>query len=59
MEETMRIKILVDSTANLRPEIQKRVTVLPLTIHFGDEEYLDGVTITGQEFMDILNCREA
>ena len=50
----MRIKILVDSTANLRPEIQKRVAVLPLTIHFGDEEYLDGVTITGQEFYEKL-----
>ena len=50
----MHVKILVDSTADLNPAVQERISVLPLTIHFGDEEYLDGVTITGQEFYEKL-----
>ena len=50
----MSVKILVDSTADLRPEVQKRIAVLPLTIHFGEEEYIDGVTISGREFYEKL-----
>ena len=50
----MHVKILVDSTADLNPAVRERISVLPLTIHFGDEEYLDGVTITGQEFYEKL-----
>ena len=44
------VRIIVDSTADLRPETRQRVGVVPLTIHFGKEEYVDGVTITGAEF---------
>lgn len=50
----MSVKILVDSTADLLPEVRQRVAVLPLTIHFGTKEYLDGVTISGQEFYEKL-----
>lgn len=50
----MSVKILVDSTADLRPEVQQHVSVLPLTIHFGEEEYLDGETMTGQKFYEKL-----
>ena len=38
----------------MRPEVQKRIAVLPLTIHFGEEEYIDGVTISGREFYEKL-----
>ena len=50
----MSVRIIVDSTADLTPEIQKQVTVVPLTIHFGDEEYYDGVTINQKQFYEKL-----
>lgn len=46
----MSVRILVDSTANMPPELEKQVRMVPLTVHFGDTEYLDGVTITPQAF---------
>ena len=46
----MNIRMIVDSTADLMPEYQQRVQVVPLTVRFGDEEYIDGVTIDHQTF---------
>ena len=37
----MTTRIIVDSTADLVPEIKERVHIVPLTVHFGDEEYID------------------
>lgn len=50
----MKTRIIVDSTADLLPQIKARVTVIPLTVHFGDEEYLDGVTIDHKTFYEKL-----
>ena len=50
----MSVKIIVDSTADINPAILDRFTVVPLTIRFGDEEYVDGVTITNQRFYEKL-----
>lgn len=50
----MGIRIIVDSTADLTPQVRQRVTVVPLTVRFGEEEYVDGVNITGQEFYEKL-----
>ena len=51
----MSVKIIVDSTVDLAPEIRKQVTaVVPLTVRFGDEEYKDGETITAQKFYEML-----
>lgn len=50
----MGIRIVVDSTADLTPQVRRRVAVVPLTVHFGDEEFVDGVDITGQEFYEKL-----
>lgn len=50
----MGIRIIVDSTADLTPQVRERVAVVPLTIHFGEEEYVDGVNITYQEFYEKL-----
>ena len=41
----MKTRIIVDSTADLVPEIKARVSTVPLTVHFGQEEYIDGVTM--------------
>lgn len=46
----MSVKIIIDSTINLSDDIKNRFTVVPLTVHFGQEEYIDGVTITHEEF---------
>lgn len=50
----MSIKIIVDSTSDLLPHIKKRVKIVPLTVHFGNEEYIDGVTIDHRTFYEKL-----
>ena len=50
----MSVKIIVDSTADLLPNVKEQVSVVPLTVHFGDGEYIDGVTITHKEFYEKL-----
>lgn len=50
----MKTRIIVDSTADLMPEYKERVSVVPLTVHFGDQEYIDGVTIDHKMFYEKL-----
>lgn len=50
----MRIRIIVDSTADLTPEFKKRVDTVPLSVNFGDEEFIDGVTIDHKTFYEKL-----
>lgn len=50
----MSVRIIIDSTADHTREIRERCTVVPLTVHFGDTEYADGVTISQQEFYEKL-----
>ena len=50
----MKTRIIVDSTADLTPQYQSRVHTVPLTLSFGDEEYIDGVTIDKREFYEKL-----
>ena len=50
----MKTRIIVDSTADLLPQIRERVHVVPLTVHFGDQEYIDGVTIDHKTFYEKL-----
>lgn len=50
----MNVRIIVDSTADLIPALKSRVSVVPLTVHFGDEEFIDGVTITHKQFYEKL-----
>ena len=50
----MGVKIIVDSTADINPAVQDRFTVVPLTIRFGSEEYIDGVTINSRQFYEKL-----
>lgn len=54
----MSVKIIVDSSADLREEIRQKVEVIPLTIRFGDTEYADGVDITHKEFYEKLVASE-
>ena len=50
----MKTRIIVDSTADLVPEIKERVYTVHLTVHFGQEEYIDGVTIDNKTFYEKL-----
>ena len=48
------MRIIVDSTSDLTPEIKKQVHIVPLTVHFGDVEFIDGVTIDHKQFYEKL-----
>lgn len=50
----MKTRIIVDSTADLTPHFKERVYTVPLTVHFGDTEYVDGVTIDKNKFYEKL-----
>lgn len=46
----MSVRIIVDSSTDVGEQYRSRIEVAPLTLHFGDQEYFDGVTIDKQEF---------
>lgn len=50
----MSIQIIIDSTTHVSKAIENRFRVVPLTVHFGAQEYLDGVTISGERFYEML-----
>ena len=50
----MSVRIIVDSTADLLPEVASRLTVVPLSVRFGDREYVQGVDITNAQFYEML-----
>ena len=50
----MNVRIIIDSTTDLAPELRGQVEIVPLTVSFGTEEYIDGVTITHEEFYSKL-----
>lgn len=50
----MKTRIIVDSTVDLMPEIADRVYVVRLTVNFGEEEFIDGITISHKSFYEKL-----
>lgn len=46
----MSVRIIVDSSADVAERFLGRLKVVPLTVCFGEEAYLDGVTLQKQEF---------
>lgn len=50
----MKVHIIVDSTADMAEEIRERLEIVPLTVIFGEEEYIDGVTIDRKTFYEKL-----
>ena len=50
----MNVRIIVDSTSDLTEKTKQRLTIVPLTLRFGDEEYIDGVTINHKQFYEKL-----
>lgn len=50
----MKVRIVVDSVADVKKEIAERLSVVPLNINFGDEQYVDGETMTKEQFYQKL-----
>ena len=50
----MSVRIIVDSTTDLPEQTVRRVTVVPLTIHFGEQQYVSGVDIDARKFYEML-----
>ena len=50
----MPVRIVVDSTVDMAPGLEKQVTVVPLTIHFGEQEYVSGIDIDSRRFYEML-----
>lgn len=50
----MNIRIITDSASDLRPPHRPEVTVLPMTVTFGREEYQDGINLTHRQFYEKL-----
>lgn len=49
-----KVRIITDSGSDITAPYPAPLTVIPLTIHFGDEEYQDGVTIDHKAFYEKL-----
>ena len=55
----MSTKIVIDSTVDIIEEQRGGVYMVPLTVRFGREEFLDRVTISCEEFYTRLaGCKE-
>lgn len=46
----MSIRIIIDSTTDIPERVLHQVEVVPLTVSFGDEEYLDGIDLSRSDF---------
>ena len=54
----MSVKIVVDSTVDLVPELKAQVKTVALSVLFGEQEYKDGVTINPVKFYEMLTSSE-
>ena len=54
----MAVSIVVDSTADLLAPLEARVKLVPLSVRFGDEEYIPGVNMDTQRFYELLVERD-
>ncbi len=49
-----KIRIITDSASDISQNTYGQITILPMTISFGSEEYQDGVNLTVKEFYEKL-----
>lgn len=55
----MAIRIITDSASDILSNEHPNITVLPMTITFGQEQYLDGVSISHHGFYEKLTSTDA
>ena len=46
----MSVQIIVDSSVDVAERFREQLRIVPLIIHFGEEELIDGVTINKEQF---------
>ena len=44
------IQVIIDSTVDMADHLKSRVVSVPLTVSFGDKEYLDGIDLSRDDF---------
>ncbi len=51
-----KVRIVTDSTADIPDEVRERlgINMVPLKVHFGEETFLDAVTINSEQFYEKL-----
>ena len=50
----MCVRIIVDSSTDVSEKYRKKIQFVPLTVRFGNKEYLDGVEISKHQFYEML-----
>ena len=50
----MKVRIITDSASDLMPPYRPEVTVLPMTVTFGTEEFQDGIDLNHKQFYEKL-----
>lgn len=50
----MNIRIIVDSASDMMGKEREHLTVVPMTVTFGEKQYLDGVELSPAEFYEKL-----
>ena len=50
----MCVRIIVDSSTDVSEKYREKIQFVPLTVRFGDREYLDGVEISKHQFYEML-----
>ena len=50
----MKVRIITDSASDLTPPYRAEVTVLPMTVTFGTEEFQDGIDLNHKQFYEKL-----
>lgn len=50
----MCVRIIVDSSTDVSEKYREKIQFVPLTVRFGNKEYLDGVEISKHQFYEML-----
>lgn len=50
----MCVRIIVDSSTNVSEKYREKIQFVPLTVRFGDKEYLDGEELSKHQFYEML-----
>ncbi len=58
MSSQSKIQVIIDSTTDIGDQFRDRVEIVPLTVSFGDREYLDGIDLTRNDFYSKLESEE-
>lgn len=50
----MCVRIIVDSSTDVSEKYREKIQFVPLTVRFGDKEYLDGVELSKHQFYEMM-----